>query len=70
MDSGKRGTMSVTIAIFNVSVLVNTVNDAAAGFSSAKYIIFGWLWSNFSYFVHGQGRIFLSIVLFKVLKVP
>ncbi len=24
-----------------------------ANFTSAKYIIFGWLWSNCSYFIHG-----------------
>ncbi len=40
MDSDDRGTMSVTITIFSDSVLGITVNDAA-GFSSAKYIMFG-----------------------------
>ncbi len=42
MDSDKGGTMNVTIAIFSNSVLANTANDTA-GFSSAKYFIFGWL---------------------------
>ncbi len=53
MDSNKQGTMSARIIIFSDSVLGNTANDTA-GFSSAKYIIFGWLWSNnFCYFVCG-----------------
>ncbi len=52
IDSDKRGTLNVTITIFSDSVLGNTANDTA-GFSTAKYIIFGWLWSNFSFFVPG-----------------
>ncbi len=46
MDSDKRRTMSAMIAIFSDCVLGNTGNDTPhrpAGFSSAKYIIFGWL---------------------------
>ncbi len=43
MDSDKRGTMSVTMAIFSDSVLGNTANDDAVGFSSTKYNIFGCL---------------------------
>ncbi len=69
MDSDKQGRMSVTIEVFSDSVLGNTANDTA-GFSFVKYIIFGWLWSNFSYFVHGRGWIFLSMVVSKALKVP
>ncbi len=42
MDSDKRGTMSVTVAIFSDSVLGNTINDTV-GFCSTKYIIFDWL---------------------------
>ncbi len=41
-NSDKQETTSVTIKIFSDSVLGNTANDTA-GFSSAKYIIFGWL---------------------------
>ncbi len=52
MDSDEQGTMSVTIAIFSDSVLGNTATDTA-DFNSTKYIIFGWLWSNFCYFVYG-----------------
>ncbi len=40
MDSDERETMNVTIVTFNDSLLGNTANDTA-GFSSAKYIIFG-----------------------------
>ncbi len=69
MDSDKWGTMNVKIPTFNDSVLSNTANDIA-GFSSAKYIIFGWLWSNFRFFVHGHGWIFSSLIVFKALKVP
>ncbi len=69
MDSNKRGTMSVTITIFSYSVPGNTAYDTA-GFSSAKYILFNWLWSNFVYFVNGCGWIFLSMVMFKALEVP
>ncbi len=36
MDSDKRGTMMVMIAIFNDSILGNTANDSA-GFISAEY---------------------------------
>ncbi len=42
MDSNKRTTMNVMITIFTDSVLGNTANDTT-GFSSAKYVIFGWL---------------------------
>ncbi len=41
MDNDKRGTISLTITIFSDSVLDNTANDNT-GFSSAKYILFGW----------------------------
>ncbi len=68
MDSDKYGTMRAMIAIFSDSVLHKTANDTAA-FSFAKFIIFSWLWSNFSYFVHGRGWIFLSVVVLKTLKV-
>ncbi len=53
MDSDKQGRMSVTVAIFRDFVLGNTATNTA-GFSSAKYIIFGWLLSNFRYFAHGH----------------
>ncbi len=50
----KLGTVKVMITIFSDFVLGNTANDTAS-FNSAKYILFGWLRSNFSYFVHGCG---------------
>ncbi len=54
MDSDKYGTMSMMITVFSDTVLGNAANDTAS-FSSAKYVISGWLLSNFSYFVHWHG---------------
>ncbi len=51
--------MSVTIANFSDSVLVTSL-----------MILLASVPQNFSYFVDERGYIFLSMVLFKALKVP
>ncbi len=60
LDSDEQETMNVTIAILSDFILGNTANDTV-GFSSPKYIIFGWLWSILA---------ILSMGVFETLKVP